>query len=457
MKNTQFVSSLTSVVVFCSNAWAQGPRTITEFARITASDGLPEDAFGFSLATYGDSLVVGAPGYITELGPSVGAVYVYCRSGSTWDEFGPFFADDGFRHANFGWSVAVEGELIVVGAPHLVPGLAGGGYGAAYILERWHANTPDDPSDDLWLQEAKLTSPDQLRFGDLYGYAVAISNGVVLIGRPGSENSSGSAYLYRRINGIWRYWATLDPSDPVIDDAFGSAVALEGSIALVGAQRRSDVGIHSGAVYAFQESQGSWSQVQKLIPSDAGDFGAFGRDVDFSGGLAVVGAGRRAYTLTKESNLWSEGAILRPSFCGLDFGISVSLSAESILVGDPSCDENSKDGYFNDYGAGHLFEVHEGVWSTTARLAAESPVPSTHLGYEIAMDAERAFAAGGGSVFVFILPNASQSLLDFSSFQQCFGTVSEPAAGNCGRFDLVVDGQVDSHDLTEFLAVFAGP
>lgn len=316
MRTSRILSSLAPVLVLCASDWAGEPRILTEFAKITASDGIEGDGFGFSLAADGDFLVVGAPGYFTQAG-SVGAVYVYRRSGPNWIQVDLLFAEEGVQYDFFGSSVAIEGDLILIGAPFQIPATIGGGYGSAYLFRRHDFGTPNDLSDDRWFQDAKFTSPDEIRFGDSFGRSVSISNSVLLIGRPGWDFSSGSAYLYRELNGVWRYWSALDPSDSIEDDAFGSAVSLSGSVALVGAWRRNDAGIHSGAAYVFRESQGVWSEVQKLVPSDAGDFGSFGKALDFSEGLAVIGASGRAYTHTEESDFWSEDVILNPGWVAL--------------------------------------------------------------------------------------------------------------------------------------------
>lgn len=448
MRTGRIVSSLAAVLVLCVSARAEEPRTITEFAKITASDGIPGDGFGVSLAADGDYLVVGARSYFTQAGPGVGAVYVFRRSGPNWVQVGQLFAEDGGPHDAFGHSVAIEDDLILIGAPQ--PN--GFTFGSAYLFRLTDPGTPDDPSDDRWLQDAKLTSPDEIRTGDTFGSSVAISHGVLLIGRPGWDESSGSAYVYRQVNSVWRYWATLDPSDSVVHDTFGNAVSLKGPVAFVGAWRRDEVGIDSGAVYVFQESQGTWSELQKLVPGDAGDFGLFGQSIALCDGFAVVGAHERVYTYTQKDHLWSEDMNLAPVPRGVDFGRTVSASADSILVGDPSFGPN-----FSHLGAAHLYTLRGGVWELGARLLASKPIPSTNLGFSVVLGGNYAFAGATESVFAFVLPTARKSLSDFAGFQNCIGTSLQAGLGDCGRFELVFDGQVDSHDLTEFLAVFAGP
>ena len=147
-------------------------RTVTEFAKITASDGIPGDAFGASIAVSGDDLVVGAPGYVTKEGV-VGAAYVFRRSGPRWIETARLFPQfGGLDGEDFGLSVAINGDFIVVGAPHIIAGSIGGGYGRAFVFRRQDPGTPDDPLDDQWWQDAHLTSPDELRYGDEFDLSV---------------------------------------------------------------------------------------------------------------------------------------------------------------------------------------------------------------------------------------------------------------------------------------------
>ncbi len=448
---------------------AEPPRTSTEFVKLTASDGIYGDGFGFSLAVSGDDLVVGAPGYIIATGEVVGAAYVFRRSGPRWIQTAQLFVDFGvppMDYEAFGWSVAIAGDLIVVGAPQIFPAVIGGGYGTAYVFRRYDPGTPEDALDDQWNGEAKLTSPDEIRYGDMFGYSVAVSGGTILVGRPGWDFSSGSAYSYRRVNGAWRHIASLNPSDSVLDDAFGHAVSLSGTVALVGAHRRSDDGTHSGAGYVFRETGGVWVEECKLTASDgaAGDF--FGYSVSLLGERAVAGAyadddagptSGSAYVFTHKDTPWSnETKLLCSDASDLDsFGQSVATDGNTIIVGAPG--KGSVPNSVDHIGAAYLFHPDADQWVEERKLVASDPAQNAVLGASVAVGGNYAYVGAQEAVYVYVVPSAAHSLRDFAAFQTCFHGDQPSSPSECARFDLVPDGRIDLRDYNEFLALLAGP
>jgi len=438
--------------VAASIAYGQAPRVSTEIAKITASDGLYGDGFGASLAAYGDWVVVGAPGYSTAQYYRAGAVYVFRRSGARWIEQAQLFAEEQAHQDTFGFSVAIEADTIVIGAPQMFEAKIGGGVGAAYLFRRFDPATPNDPSDDLWLQDAKLTSPDELRTGDKYGYAVSISQGTVIIGRPGWDYSSGSAYLYRRIGNVWRHWASLNPSDSANLDQFGSAVAISGDTALIGAYGKSDAGFRSGAAYIFRQSGDAWVEQRKLTASDAAAHGFFGVSVGLSSDHAVVGGHGKAYAYPEGVDHWSEEINLTPNQRGLNFGDDVDANRNWIAVGDPTYGPG-----FDGLGAVYLFTRDQIDWELDRQFLASDPTLSAHVGFRLTLQRNYLFANGRSSVYVFVLPDASMSLADFAAFQSCFGGVHSSMSPECTRFDRCGGAGLDPCDLNELLATFVGP
>lgn len=437
----------------------EAPRTVTEFAKITPSAGYPV-AFGASVAVSGDDLVVGAPDYISKDG-LVGAAYVFHRVGPRWIEKAtlvPLFgAVDG---GDFGFTVAIEGDYIVVGAPQIIPGLLGGGVGSAYIFRRDDGGTPDDPLDDQWWQDAVFRTPDETRPGDRFGTSVSISEGTALIGRPGSEYTSGSAYLYRKENDVWRHVGSLNPSDSVLFDQFGDAVSLSGPVALVGAPRRSEDGMRLGGAYVFRRTASGWSQEVKLLPSLDPVFGAIGRSVAVGGEQAVVGgAGGKdighvldsAYVFTHGEVLWSkETRLLGSDTSDLDsFGQAVATDGRIIVVGAPG--ENAH------FGAAYLFTPDADGWIERRKFVASDRPTTELLGVSVAVDGDYAFAGAEDAAFIYVLPSATRTLGDFAVFQTCFHAQDRGLMSKCAELDLMVDGQIDLCDFNELLAKFAGP
>jgi len=472
MKHQRILETVVIVTAVCgaSSARAVEPgavaataspvRTITEFAKIRPSDGYPV-AFGASIAVSGNDLVVGAPGYITEEGV-VGTAYVFHRVGPKWIETGKLVPNfEQIDGEDFGLSVAIEGDFIVVGAPHIMPDvIGGGGYGRAFIFRRDERGTPDDPLDDEWWEDAELRTPDEIRYGDNFGYSVSIGDGLVLIGRIGDSQTSGSAYLYRRVNGVWSHVASLDPSDTALGDSFGDGVSLSGGVALVGASTRSDYGTHSGAAYVFREADGVWLEQTKLTPSDAASYDHFGGSDFIAGAYAVVGAyddddggasSGSVYAFTDGESPWGNETKL----VALDaepsdhFGQAVSSNGASILVGAPGKNSN--------HGAAYLFRRTAEHWVEERKLTASDPRAGLVLGASVAVGERHVFAGAQEAVYAYVLSDAATSLLDFSLLQTCFRDEERGLEMECANVDFVPDARIDLGDFNELLATLAGP
>ncbi|MFQ5590786.1 MAG: hypothetical protein ACE5HE_06475, partial [Phycisphaerae bacterium] len=221
-----------------------------EQAKLTALNALSGDLFGTSVATDGNFAVIGAPSN-NAAAADAGAVYVFRRSGTTWIQQAMLVAPDAITNHEFGAAVAISGDRIIIGAPR--DNHAGNRTGAAYVYIRNDNGTPGDPTDDSWVVEQKLTASDAAA-GDRYGSAVALDGALAVVGAYGNEDMgsfSGSAYLYRWDAATWFEEAKLAPADLAASDAFGYAVGVSGSYVLVGAYQDDDTAMDSGSAYIF--------------------------------------------------------------------------------------------------------------------------------------------------------------------------------------------------------------
>ncbi len=284
-------------------------------------NGQAGDAFGWSVGVSGDSVAVGLVGYpivevyardgsalelITQLvGPSgskfgdvlsladdrllVGAryeaaAYVFERDlKGVWFQAARVEDWDGLGYY-FGGSVAIDGDLAVVGAKD--DWTLANYSGSAYIFERNAAGE--------WLPAQKLLPHDG---GPLwqFGQSVAISGDTILVGADAAaafNPSGGTAYIFERDpNGTWSETTQLINHDNANSDFFGVSVALDGSLALVGAENNIGYGADGGAGFVFQRQlNGEWIEIAKLVASDSAYQDEFGRSVALSGNLAVIGA-----------------------------------------------------------------------------------------------------------------------------------------------------------------------
>lgn len=276
-------------------------------AKLTASDAATDDVFGSSVSIDRDRALVGAWGN-DDAGDRSGSAYVFRRSDNgtpsdlsddTWVQEGKLTTSDAAVGDHFGWSVSLSDDRGLVG------GLGGGA--SAYVFRRSDNGTPLDPSDDVWVEEAKLTPSESIPY-DGFGFSVSLSGNRALVGAYGLDDGSdfpGAAYVFRHNdNGtpldlsddIWVEEARLTASDAAARDEFGVSVSLSGDRAIVGAWQDDDAANLSGSAYMFENIAGSWTQVAKLTASDGAEGDLFGFEVAVSGDTAVIGAHRSGET-----------------------------------------------------------------------------------------------------------------------------------------------------------------
>jgi hypothetical protein len=225
----------------------------TERQFLMASDGAPNDHFGWSVAVSGDTVAVGAYGN----GASTGAAYIFTRASAgsltaSWTERAKLLASDGAGDDQFGFSVAVDGDTVAVGAKYDDDN--GTNSGSAYIFTRDVAGSLTA----TWTQRAKLLPSDGAT-SDYFGRSVAVSGDTVAVGALGDDDkasNSGSAYIFTRVGAgsLTASWAELQKllaSDGAADDNFGFSVAVDGDTVVVGARFDDDNGSNSGSAYVF--------------------------------------------------------------------------------------------------------------------------------------------------------------------------------------------------------------
>jgi hypothetical protein len=244
-------------------------------------DGFRE--FGRSVAVSGSLAAVGRP-CDNDNGADSGSVYVFERGrDGNWSQTGKLTADDGDSYDRFGDAVAVDGDVITIGAPDDED--QGNWSGSAYVFER--------EEDGRWAQAGKLLAHDGGPFTG-FAYAVAVSGDTVLVGASdahGNDWHCGAVYVFERdASADWPETAKLIADDGVIGDALGASVALDASVALVGAPGVSDQAEDAGAAYVFaRREDANWIQVAKLFADDAEPDDSFGARVAIDDPVAVIG------------------------------------------------------------------------------------------------------------------------------------------------------------------------
>ena len=339
-----------------------GPRQQSEverpsfpgLAKLTASDGGENNEFGYAVSTTGNVVVVGAP-YATVGGHRAqGAVYVFKKPSSGWQDMSQaakLTASDGEGNAFFGSSVSMSGDTIVVGADgaSVHSSLS---QGAAYVFVQPASGWAD------MIETAKLVAPDGA-INSYFGSSVSISGDTVVIGADGAnvgtDNFAGAVYVFVKAARGWttatQPSAKLTASDGSKGNQLGYSVAIYGDTVIAGA-RSALVGTNprQGAAYLFVKPAGGWkamTETAKLTAADGSTNSQFGYSVSIDGDVVVVGAPSRdsagaAYLFARPNSGWTttsswtakmmagDGAI------GGQFGYALSIGNGGVLVGAPS-------------------------------------------------------------------------------------------------------------------------
>ncbi|HEY1011965.1 MAG TPA: alpha/beta hydrolase [Herpetosiphonaceae bacterium] len=369
-------------------------------AYLKASQVSPNDYFGASVAAWGDTIVVGAfledsgtAGVQNTATPTVdetviqsGAAYVFVRIGATWHQQAYLKASQVSVGDNFGTSVAIAGDTIVVGAPYedgSAPGVqntatpvvneAGTDAGAAYVFVRRL---------ESWSQQAYVKA-SQVSVSDRYGISAAAWGDIIVVGADyedsgtsGVQNTAtptvdetaqtaGAAFVYARSGEAWSQQAYLKASQVSPGDRFGGSVAAWGETVVVGALQEdgSAAGVQNsatptvdesatdaGAAFVYARSGAAWSQQAYLKASQVSPGDRFGGSVAAWGDMLVVGA------------------------YGED-----SSTAGAQNTATPTVDETA-----TDAGAAFAYGRSGTAWSQQAYLKASQVSASDYLGWSVA-------------------------------------------------------------------------
>lgn len=204
--------------------------------------------FGLSIAMDGDVALIGAPFEHPPDGSPfpTGVGYLFADVGGTWTPTSTLWSGEGYD--SVGWSVALDGDTAVLGAP--TDSESGDAAGAAYVFAR---------DGSTWSEQAKLLPPGDGHDGDEFGGSVAIEGGIALVGAPKDDELGtdfGAVYAFSRQADGWVLDDKLLPEDDDLDeDWFGFSVALDGPTAMVGSPQDDDVSAFSGAVYVYRAEQ----------------------------------------------------------------------------------------------------------------------------------------------------------------------------------------------------------
>ncbi|HWN94581.1 MAG TPA: thrombospondin type 3 repeat-containing protein, partial [Methylomirabilota bacterium] len=343
-------------------------------AYLKASNTGPTDNFGSAVAISENTLVVGARNEDSnatgangnqndDSTSDSGAAYIFVRTGTNWSQQAYLKASNSGPYDSFGFSAAVDGETVVVGAYGEASNATGvngnqtdnSAYdsGAAYVFVRNGTN---------WTQQAYLKASNS-GVEDNFGFAVALSAGTLVVGAWGEDSNatavngnqnnnsaftSGAAYVFVRSGTNWTQQAYLKTSNAQADDFFAVSVAISGDTIVAGAPLEASNGTGpsdnsapaSGAAYVFVRTGTNWTQQSylkasnpggEIPPFEAGD--GFGRSVAVSGGTILVGAQGEDSNATGVNGNQNDNSV-SDSGASYVFTVSASVPAAPFVTGD---------------------------------------------------------------------------------------------------------------------------
>ena len=314
--------------------------TWTQQAVLLANDGAVADKFGYSVAISENTIVVGAYNDDSPLS-NAGSAYIFVRSGTTWTFQQKLTAGDAAADDQFGVAVAVAGPTISVGA-NFSDQPSNSDAGAVYRFTQ---------SGTVWTQVQKLIPVGGVILGDHFGESLAVSGNKLVVGSPGADipfTAAGSVYVFVESGGVYLQQDKISIPSGANGDSFGNSVAIEGNTLIGGALQYTPIIAQPayGAAYIYEFNGSTWVSQGRIVASDGASVDRFGYSVAVSNNVVAVGAREddttaggpdagSAYIFTRSGTTWTQVQKIAPTdtFNGDRFGVSVALSFGNLVVG----------------------------------------------------------------------------------------------------------------------------
>ncbi|MCH2139400.1 MAG: FG-GAP-like repeat-containing protein [Phycisphaerales bacterium] len=243
-----------------------------------------------------------------------------------------------------GTSVAIDGDLMVVGVPH--NDMLGVDAGAVAIYQ-WNGYD--------WNYQGMAVSPSPVD-NEYFGAAVAINDNVVAIGAPGNSDlasNAGAVYVYAWDELGFELNTTLYDGAPGADHSFGSSLSMSDAYLVAGAPYANNIGVQDGTASIFEWS-GAWVLAATLQSPIGDDFENTGHSVALTetsslGEMVILGAPGAAnqaglvYAFFNDSGLWEHAALFESGDpnSGYFFGSAVAIDGDMVVIGEPNSDEHA--------------------------------------------------------------------------------------------------------------------
>jgi hypothetical protein len=346
-----------------------------------AGDSTAGDHFGSAIALEGDVLVVGAP--LDAYGPPDrgGSVYVYERSpAGIWTLKQKIFPIDAEPLERFGFSLSLSGDTLVVGSPSLYGG-------AVYIFSK---------VDGAWRQQSRL---EWYGLEDAFAASVALSGDHLAVGAPTFFTTLGFVDAFVRGSSRWSRRQRIDTDLKTLLAWFGATVAFSGRTLLVGAPG-------AGVIVLFQREERRWVEAGRLTPHDQVDFDQFGRALAVSGDTLIVGAPApwvpsslaAAYVFVGGGASWTEQQKLvdPDAHPRRQLGLAVAVRGDAALVATGRWLRDTR-------GSVLSFERTGTVWGLLQRIEASDGTRYDAFGAALALGPDIAVVGAPGAAAAYVL------------------------------------------------------
>ncbi|MFK7846783.1 MAG: choice-of-anchor B family protein [Rhodothermales bacterium] len=326
-----------------------------------------------------------------------GSVYVYAddEKPGTWIETMQLEPEDGFPGDRFGQALAADGNMLVVGMSGYQESV-----GAVLVYTR-----SDDGS---WMEKTRVMAQAGLP-DDRFGNKVALSGDLVAVAAPGRNNRKGGVFMFRQNGDSWQQEAFIEGTDTAEGDVFGTALALNEGMLLVGAPAHNEA---KGAAYLFHKNAetGAWEQKDKLVVPNIEEKTQFGQIVALTNGTAYISAPRAdnrkgavyAFPTEKAANARGAQYQLLTAYDGQRngrFGASILASNDELWIGAPGDMR---------IGSAYLFTNHgpQG-WTSVTKMTGDELSGRASFGaamlrnQNVAVFGATGIDGGEGAAFIF--------------------------------------------------------
>ncbi|MEM7799582.1 MAG: hypothetical protein AAF633_10360 [Chloroflexota bacterium] len=339
---------------------------------IRPSDGNSSQAFGYAVDISGDRVLIGAPGD-DDNGASSGSAYLYTRSNAVWTIEQKLLPDIGAASQFFGANVALNGTTAAVATNTT----------SLYIFDTSNISQSRLAPNATWNQTQQITVPAG---STSLGHDIDLEGDRLIVG-----TNSASVFVYSRGLTTWGLLETIT----VNGISFGSGVAIDDEVAIIGATAGRGMSASSGTAFAYSETNtGSYTSEGSLTPNDFAAGDRFGYAVDIDGDYAAVGAfaadGRRprsglVYIFRDSGSGWVPSGYIQASDGVQDdrFGFAVSLDWPYIAIGASSDDNGG-----NDAGSVYIYEYEASgnAWNFRTTIVPNDLSQEARFGFSVDLD-----------------------------------------------------------------------